>query len=128
MSEGPEYTTGSGNVFRDLGFPDADELLVKAELALEISRIIEHRDLTQAQAAELLGVDQPKVSALVRGRLDGFSLERLYRFLNSLGLDIQITLLDKPTFRKKAGVRVVRETREGYANKREIDDSKGSTE
>ena len=128
MSEGPEYTTGSGNVFRDLGFPDADELLVKAELALEISRIIEHRDLTQAQAAELLGVDQPKVSALVRGRLDGFSLERLYRFLNSLGLDIQITLLDKPTFRKKAGVSVVRETREGYADEMKIDYPKGSSE
>ena len=111
MSDGPEYTTGSGNVYRDLGFPDADELKVKAELAMEIGRIIEDRDLTQVQAAEILGVDQPKVSALVRGRLDGFSLERLYRFLNSLGRDIQITLRDKPADRRAASVSVVREVR-----------------
>ena len=111
MNEGPKYTKGSGNVFHDLGFPDSEELKIKAELAMEISGIIESRRLTQAKAAEVLGVDQPKVSALVRGRLDGFSLERLYRFLNSLGRDIQITLRDIPTDRGKAGVSVVREVR-----------------
>jgi len=111
MTKGPGFTTGSGNVFRDLGFPDADELKVKAELALEISGIIEGRGLTQVQAAEILGVDQPKVSALVRGHLDGFSLERLYRFLNSLGRDIQITLRDKPADRSTATVSIVREVR-----------------
>ena len=109
MNKGPKYTTGSGNVFHDLGFPDAEELRIKAELAMEISEVIESRGLTQVQAAEVLGVDQPKVSALVRGRLDGFSLERLYRFLNSLGRDIQITLRDIPKNRGEAGVSVVRE-------------------
>lgn len=112
MNKGSGFTTGSGNVFQDLGFPDADELKVKAALAMEITDIIEGRGLTQIQAAELLGVDQPKVSALVRGRLDGFSLERLYRFLNSLGRDIEITLREKPVDRQRAGVSVVREVRE----------------
>ena len=111
MNKSPRYTTSSGNVFRDLGFPDAEELRIKAELAMEISEVIESRGLTQVQAAEVLGVDQPKVSALVRGRLDGFSLERLYRFLNSLGRDIQITLRDIPENRAGAGVSVVGEVR-----------------
>lgn len=85
MSEETRVTPSSGNVFADLGLSDADQLLAKADLAIEITRIIEERGLTQVEAAELMGVDQPKVSALVRGRLDGFSMERLYRFLNALG-------------------------------------------
>lgn len=71
----------SGNVFVDLGLPDADELLAKAELARTIRTLIERQDLTQAEAARLLGTTRPKVSDLFRGRLDGFSMERLYRFL-----------------------------------------------
>jgi predicted XRE-type DNA-binding protein len=71
MAELPEHTVSSGNVFEDLGMPDADEMLVKAELVLQISRIIEERGLTQVAAAELHGVDQPKVTAHLRGRLPG---------------------------------------------------------
>ena len=75
----------SGNVFADLGLPNAEDRLAKAELARKINEIIGKRRLTQVEAAELLGVDQPKISALARGRLEGFSLERLMRFLNVLG-------------------------------------------
>lgn len=88
----PEYIEGSGNVFADIGLPNADELLAKAELAIRITDILHRRRLTQIQAAEILGVDQPKVSALVRGRLAGFSIERLLRFLLLLGADVSITI------------------------------------
>jgi predicted XRE-type DNA-binding protein len=91
----PYHEVSSGNVFADLGLPDAPELQAKADLAFEISRTIDQRGLTQNEAAEILGVDQPKVSALVRGRLDGFSMERLYRFLNALGKDVEIVV--RPT-------------------------------
>jgi predicted XRE-type DNA-binding protein len=92
MKKLPEHQEGSGNVFADLGLPNAPELQAKADLAVEISRTIAERGLTQAEAAELLGIDQPKVSALVRGRLTGFSMERLYRFLNALGRDVEIVV------------------------------------
>ncbi len=87
-----DYIEGSGNVFADLGLPNADELLAKAELAIRITDILRRRRLTQVQAAEILGVDQPKVSALIRGRLAGFSIERLLRFLLLLGADVAITI------------------------------------
>ena len=108
MSEETKVTPSSGNVFADLGLPDADQLLAKADLAIEITRIIDERGLTQVEAAELMGVDQPKVSALVRGRLDGFSMERLYRFLNALGRDVEIVVKPKPKSRKEATLRVTR--------------------
>lgn len=88
----PKVKESSGNVFADLGLPDAEELLTKAKLAHEIARIIERRGLSQAAAAKLLGVDQPKVSALMRGRLAGFSTDRLLRFLVSLDCDVKITI------------------------------------
>src|SRR3954469_12911388 len=93
---------GSGNVFADLGRADADEALAKAKLAYEISALIESAGLTQAQAAKRLGVDQPKVSALLRGRLAGFSIARLFRFLNDLGQDVEISI--RPATRKSAAV------------------------
>jgi predicted XRE-type DNA-binding protein len=107
MSKAPEYQESSGNVFADLGLPNARELQAKADLAWEISRTIEERELTQAQAAELLGIDQPKVSALVRGRLSGFSMERLYRFLNALGKDVEIVVRSPATRRVEPGVHVL---------------------
>lgn len=82
----------NGNVFADLGVDDANGYLAKAELAAEIFRIVKARQLTQAEAGELLGIGQPKVSALLKGRLDGFSTDRLLRFLTVLGCDIQITI------------------------------------
>ena len=84
------YVVGSGNVFADLGHARPAEALAKAELARKIGAIIEHRGLTQAAAAEVLQIDQPKVSALSRGRLSGFSLDRLVRFLVLLGSDVEI--------------------------------------
>ena len=85
-----EFTESSGNVFADLGLPDADELYAKATLSLIIARMIRERGLTQAEAARLLGTKQPKVSELVRGRLAGFSMERLFRYLNALGMSVRI--------------------------------------
>jgi len=76
-------------VFADLGLENSDELLVKAELARKISNIIIQQDMTQAEAAELLEIDQPKVSALINGKLSGFSTVRLFRFLNALGRDVE---------------------------------------
>ena len=102
-----EFEMGSGNVFADLGLPDAEDRLAKAELARKISEIIAKRHLSQVEAAELLGIDQPKVSALARGRLSGFSLERLMRFLNILGRDVQIVVKPKPRGRQRAVLRVV---------------------
>lgn len=92
MSHDQEVTSSTGNVFEDLDLPEADTALAKAKLAAGISRIIEDRHLTQTEAAELLGVDQPKISALARGRLSGFSTERLLRFLNALGQDVDIVI------------------------------------
>ena len=87
-----DYAEGSGNVFADLGLTDPEEALAKAELARAISGAIAQRQFTQTQAAELLGVDQPKVSALMRGRLSGFSIDRLLRFLLALDHDIEIVI------------------------------------
>jgi predicted XRE-type DNA-binding protein len=83
---------GSGNVFADLRIPNPEQYLAKAKLAAQILRIVERRGLTQAAAGKLLGINQPKVSALLNGRLDGFSSDRLFRFLNALGCDVRITV------------------------------------
>ena len=96
MKGGRDYKVGSGNVFVDLGVDAPEQALAKAELTAKIAQIIEARGLTQAAAARLLGVDQPKVSALLRGRLTGFSTERLIRFLNALGRDVEIVVRDRP--------------------------------
>jgi predicted XRE-type DNA-binding protein len=105
-----KYSLSSGNVFADIGLPDAEELQAKADLAIQISRAIERHHLTQTEAAEMLGIDQPKISALVRGRLTGFSMERLYRFLNALGSDIEIIVRPAARSRKKGHVRVLTAT------------------
>ena len=87
-----EYVVGSSNVFADIGHPRPAEALAKPELARKISAMIARRGLTQAAAAEVLEIDQPKVSALKRGRLAGFSLDRLVRFLVLLGSDVEIVV------------------------------------
>ncbi len=86
---------GSGNVFADLGRPDADIHLMKARLVSRIDAIIRRRRLTQAQAAELLGLSQPDVSRLLRGNFREYSVERLFRLLLALGRDVEI-LIRKP--------------------------------
>ena len=83
-----KHVESSGNVFADLNLPQADDLLVKAELAAKIIAEIERRRMTQSQAAAILGFDQPKISARKQGKLSGFSIERLMRFLLLLGRDI----------------------------------------
>jgi predicted XRE-type DNA-binding protein len=82
----------SGNVFADLALAQPEELLAKAELVHRICEVIAERKLTQTKAAAVLGVDQPKISALMRGKLDGFSIDRLFRFLNALGRDVDIII------------------------------------
>ncbi len=93
-------TESTGNVFADLGLPHAEQELLKAQLALQIYRIIKQRGLTQTQAAEALGIKQPHVSLLMRNRAGTFSVGRLIDFLTALGQDVEITL--RPT-RKRNG-------------------------
>ncbi len=95
----------NGNIFADLGRPNADELLAKAELARAIWQVITVRALTQAAAAKALGITQPDVSNLLRGRLAGFSMGRLYRFLNALDQDVRIVVQPKPRSRSRATIR-----------------------
>jgi predicted XRE-type DNA-binding protein len=101
-----ESTPSSGNVFADLNLPEADDLLAKAELAAKIIAEIQRRRLTQSQAAAILGIDQPKVSALKQGKLSGFSIERLMRLLLVLGRDIEITVKGRAKSRSVARLRV----------------------
>lgn len=105
MKQPIKVQAGSNNVFADLELENSEELLVKAELARRISSIIAAQNLTQAEAATLLGIDQPKVSALVNGKLSGFSTTRLFRFLNALGRDVEIVV--KPKSCTQAQTRVV---------------------
>ena len=89
----------SGNVFADLGLPDAAELDTKARLCAALNRIVERKRLTQAEVAATLGINQPKVSALLHYKLEGFSGERLMHFLVALGHDVEILVKAKPNSR-----------------------------
>ncbi len=102
-----KVTEGSGNVFKDLGFPDSEEMLTKAELTRQIYTIIKKRGLTKTAAAKLLGLKQPDVSALMRGRYAGFSTDRLIQLLTALDRDVDIVIRRKPRSRRQAKVRVV---------------------
>jgi len=99
-----EMEPGSGNVFADLGLADAGEHLVKAGLVVKIERTIRRRRLTQTAAAQLMGIDQPKVSAMLAGQFRGYSVERLMRFLVALGHDVEIVV--KPIKKGSAELRV----------------------
>jgi predicted XRE-type DNA-binding protein len=85
-----EFTKGSGNVYADFGFHNPVEAKAKADLAILITGIIKDKGFTQKLAAELMGIDQPKVSKIMRGLLSEFTLERLMKFILALGLDIEI--------------------------------------
>ena len=98
---------GTDNIFADLGFANPEEHLAKAKLAVQIVEIIRQRGLSQVAAAEILGIDQPKVSALMRGQLKNFSLDRLCRFLNHLDKDVDIIVKDKPRSRDHGETRIV---------------------
>lgn len=101
-----EHTISSGNVFADLGLPESDELLAKAALVHHIASIAARRHLTQSETARILGTTQPKVSDLFSGKLAGFSMERLLRFLNALDRDVRITVLPKPRGHERATIKV----------------------
>ena len=107
VDETQEITRGSGNVFADLGYPDAGERQTKLRLAHALNQVIARRRLTQAAAAGLLGVNQPKVSALANYKLEGFSVERLMTFLTALDRDVEIVIRKKPRSRPTARIRVV---------------------
>jgi predicted XRE-type DNA-binding protein len=106
MSGNDRVTVGSGNVFADIGVPDPDVALAKAKLARQIDAIIEDRALTQQQAAEILGIGQPKVSAIVRGRLREFSTERLMQLLTRFDMDVDITVTRKEPTRPTGRIAV----------------------
>jgi predicted XRE-type DNA-binding protein len=96
----------SGNVFADLGFADAGERQTKVRLAMAINEVLHRRGFTQEKAAELLGINQPKVSALSKYRLEGFSVERLMRLLTSLNQDVEIVIRNRPRARRPGRVSV----------------------
>lgn len=96
----------SGNVFQDLGLPNAGERLAKAELARVIRAIVKGKGWTQRRAADVLRIAPPDVSDLMRGKLARFSQERLERFLNALGMDIHIRVRPRAAGKKRAGVTV----------------------
>ena len=98
---------GSGSVFVDLGFAQPEEELTKAKLASLIRQVIERKRLTQTTAGALMGIDQPKVSALLNGRLSNFSSVRLMRLLTALGQDVRITVRSKPLGRERGRIQVV---------------------
>jgi predicted XRE-type DNA-binding protein len=101
-----DYIVSSGNIFEDMGFADAEERLAKAKLAAIINKIIEEKEFTQKEAAKILGVNQPKISALKNGRLKGFSMERLFSFLEALDQHIEITITHKSKVKTGLGINV----------------------
>ena len=109
MAKAPEVEESSGNVFADIGLPNPEERLAKADLAIRIGAAIRGRRLTQARAARLLKIDQPKVSRLLRGQLSGFSTERLMHFLTLLGRDVEIVVRPVPRSRRQGRLRVARD-------------------
>jgi predicted XRE-type DNA-binding protein len=91
-SAGKRITEGNGNVFDDIGFPNAEQESMKAELTLQIYRIIKERKLMQAEAGKILGIKQPHVSLLMRNRAGSFSVGRLMEFLTALGHDVEVAV------------------------------------
>jgi predicted XRE-type DNA-binding protein len=100
-------TRGTGNVFADLGFPDAGERQAKLRLAYALNQLLDGRNLSQADAASVLRVTQPKISALRNYKLAGFSVERLMNLLTALDQDVEIVIRRKPRSRKAGRISVV---------------------
>lgn len=111
LSQRRPVTASSGNVFADLGFSEPEEELTKAQLASLVRQVIGRQKLSQTKAAAIMGIDQPKVSALINGRLANFSSERLMHFLIALGHDVDITVKSKPRNRAHGRLRVLEEVR-----------------
>ena len=107
MKKHNQVTMSSGNVFADIGIPNPEEYLAKAKLAARICEIITKRRLTEAQAAKTLGLDRPQMSDLRRGLFDDFSAERLFRFLNLLGQEVEIIVRPAKPRGRRGDTRVV---------------------
>ena len=107
MSQKKRYEAGSGNVFKDIGVPNAEEHLVKAQLVFKIDTILKKRGLKQVEAAELFGVRQPDVSKMLRGEFRQFSVERLLRFLVALDQDVEIVVKPHRSRNEAAAMQVV---------------------
>jgi predicted XRE-type DNA-binding protein len=105
--ERPQIEEGTGNVYRDLGFADAEEMLVKAQLVHKIGEIIRGKGLTQVQAAKILRLTQPKLSGILRGQFRGVSERKLIDCLTSLGRDVEIVVRDHPGRRAGGKLSVV---------------------
>ena len=106
-SDNETMTRGTTNVFADLGYADAEERQTKLRLAYAINEVIARQRLTQANAAEKLGVNQPKISALANYKLEGFSVERLMTFLTALDQDVEIIIKKKPRSRSAGRISVI---------------------
>lgn len=96
-ANGMTFLEGTDNIFRDLGFPEAEavNLTARSTLMIEIKKIIEERKLTQAEAAKLLGVRQPRVSALFTGKIEDFTVDMLRNWLSKLGKDVSVSVKDR---------------------------------
>lgn len=103
----PRHVVGSKNVYADIGYPDADDMLVKAQLVTKIGEILTQRGSTQAEAARLLGISQPKLSRLLRGQFRGVSERKLMDCLTQLGRDVEIVVRVAPKKRAQGSVSVV---------------------
>lgn len=106
MSSRKRYEVGTGNVFADIGAPQAGEHLIKAQLVFKIDTILKQRELTQIDAADLLGIRQPDVSKMLRGDFRQFSVERLLRFLVALDQDVEIVVKPHRDRRNTAALHV----------------------
>lgn len=104
--ESVKVTRSSGNVFADLGFANPEEELAKAKLVSALAEVIRNRGLAQTQVAALLGVDQPTVSKLLRGRTGGFTSDRLMRLLNLMDQDVEISIQPKRSDEARVSVSV----------------------
>ncbi|MBE0574403.1 MAG: XRE family transcriptional regulator [Desulfuromonadales bacterium] len=107
MTVEKDFTESSGNVFADLGLQQPEELQAKVQIAYLISQIINHRHMTQKEAATELDLTQPKISNIMAGRLDGFSLEKLMMLMVKLNRDVEIVIKKKPRTREHAHLNVV---------------------
>lgn len=106
MTKRTKFVMGSGNVFADIGLPNAEEHLLKAGLVSKVYGLIKARKLTQAAAGQLLGVAQPDLSKILRGHFQDVSVERLMRFLAALDQNVEIVVTPKPKGRKPATITV----------------------
>jgi predicted XRE-type DNA-binding protein len=120
MTRKSKVETGSGNVFADLGFDAPEEELTKAQLASQVRQIIGAKRLTQVAAARVMGVDRPRVSALLNGRLENFSSDRLMRFLTLLGQDVDIIVRSKRNARSQGRIVVRGAAPSGRAKRRSV--------